>query len=285
MSLKEILGSGNLLATHFEFTNDPTEFRYGQTLVVDATRKTLNGLHQDNWAAPVLTSVLRKIETEGLHDDVPTFVACFSADEDNLGQWRAYADDGRGYALGFDTTKWDYKKPNDSRCGTVLVKCLYDVQAMAKEIGELHELILKEGALRKRLAQDPAQQALVLFDVEKALFLVGAFACLRLKHAGFQDEREWRLVALPNESNDEGPDCECVRVADGRFAPAMPLRLSPPDHALPFRRLVMGPYHAQEEGRSKIAAYGLRQLLKLKGHDVSKPGFIRNSQIPYRSRR
>ena len=30
------------------------------------------------------------------------FVCCFSRTGDDLGQWRAYADNGRGYALGFD---------------------------------------------------------------------------------------------------------------------------------------------------------------------------------------
>jgi hypothetical protein len=30
------------------------------------------------------------------------FVSCFSAAGDDLGQWRAFADNGRGFALGFD---------------------------------------------------------------------------------------------------------------------------------------------------------------------------------------
>jgi hypothetical protein len=34
------------------------------------------------------------------HRDFP--VSCFSLDGNDLGQWRAYADDGTGYALGFD---------------------------------------------------------------------------------------------------------------------------------------------------------------------------------------
>ena len=29
------------------------------------------------------------------------FIASFSRDRDDLGQWRAYADDGRGFAIGF----------------------------------------------------------------------------------------------------------------------------------------------------------------------------------------
>jgi hypothetical protein len=40
-SLKKILETKRLLATHFEFTNDPTELRYGQGLVVEETKRTL----------------------------------------------------------------------------------------------------------------------------------------------------------------------------------------------------------------------------------------------------
>ncbi len=32
----------------------------------------------------------------------PIHIACFSAEQDYLGQWRAYGDDGKGVAIGFD---------------------------------------------------------------------------------------------------------------------------------------------------------------------------------------
>jgi hypothetical protein len=39
----------------------------------------------------------------GIEDAAHYFLGCFSADSDDLGQWRAYADNGRGFGLGFDT--------------------------------------------------------------------------------------------------------------------------------------------------------------------------------------
>lgn len=37
-----------------------------------------------------------------MHDAMLTYVACFSEKEDCLSQWRGYADDGKGMAIGFN---------------------------------------------------------------------------------------------------------------------------------------------------------------------------------------
>lgn len=282
-SLKKILETKELLATHFEFTNDPTELRYGQSVVLKETARTLAGLGSNEaWAKPILDKVLAKIEHEGFHDDMPTFVACFSADNDNLGQWRAYAQDGRGYAVGFDTARWEYDKTNPD-IGTTLVECSYDAEAMAKEIAEQQRRIIERGSQQRSSTISAGSQTGVDFDIEKALFMVGASATLRLKNPGFRDEKEWRLVALPDDSLRGKPNGQYVREVAGAFAPAIALRLSQKEQRLPLRRIVMGPCHAQE-GRTKTAEYGLRELLRLTGNDVAKDGFIKSSRIPYRSR-
>ena len=33
------------------------------------------------------------------------FICCFSGDSDDLGQWRAYDDNGQGFALAFDASE------------------------------------------------------------------------------------------------------------------------------------------------------------------------------------
>jgi Protein of unknown function (DUF2971) len=59
-----------------------------------------------NAQTPSLTRVPDGIVNQDrLADVVKFFALSFSATFDELGQWRAYADDGRGYALGFDTEK------------------------------------------------------------------------------------------------------------------------------------------------------------------------------------
>jgi hypothetical protein len=112
------------------------------------------------------------------------------------------------------------------------------------------------------------------------LLVSAAYACLRLEHVGFKDEAEWRLVALPYTATDK-PDCQCVREVGGVFTPAVRVRLGADGEKLALRRIMMGPYHSQEEPK-KTAEYGLRELLRLTGHHVSSKGFIKQSGIPYR---
>ena len=46
--------------------------------------------------------VFKGVLSSGIERIANYFVCCFSTNGDDLGQWRAYADDGKGYALGFD---------------------------------------------------------------------------------------------------------------------------------------------------------------------------------------
>jgi hypothetical protein len=281
-SLKRILETRRLLATHHEFTNDPTELRYGHRLVVEETKRTLAQLSTEaNWAAPILTKVIERIEREGFHDDMPTFVACFSADGDSLGQWRAYAQDGRGYAIGFDTGEWEYDKSNGD-IGTILVECVYDQKEMAETVAYQHRTILEQGGKLLQVARDGASRDGIHLAFEKAIFLSGAIATLRLKDRGFLEEKEWRLAALPDTPANGRADGHYVRELGGVFAPAIALRLSHEGQRLPLRHIVIGPCHAQE-GRIKSAQYGVRELLRLMENDVVSPDFVTSSRIPYRS--
>jgi hypothetical protein len=45
---------------------------------------------------------LRRLDAS-IEDAGHFFICCFGTDGDDLGQWRSYAEDGHGFALGFDT--------------------------------------------------------------------------------------------------------------------------------------------------------------------------------------
>jgi len=49
----------------------------------------------------LFSKIFDKFE-ESVEEFAHYFVCCFSQDGDDLGQWRAYADNGRGYTIGFD---------------------------------------------------------------------------------------------------------------------------------------------------------------------------------------
>jgi hypothetical protein len=78
--------------------NDPSELRHGCNPAIEFI--TAN----ENNAQPEINEFavrLREMLQRGI-DGAKIFVLSFSEAGNDLAQWRAYADNGRGYALGFD---------------------------------------------------------------------------------------------------------------------------------------------------------------------------------------
>jgi hypothetical protein len=99
--LKGILESGTLRLTDIHNLNDPSELKHGFFSAIEIVKSLLqqaNSLRQ---------RFVNRFEDFGINGGIQEtthcFVLCFSSDGDDLGQWRSYADNGRGYALGFDT--------------------------------------------------------------------------------------------------------------------------------------------------------------------------------------
>ncbi|HXM20831.1 MAG TPA: DUF2971 domain-containing protein [Terriglobales bacterium] len=97
VGLSGILETGKLRLSNLFKLNDPSELRHGLSIASDilktrALREPLAKLSADFHSY---------LETE-LQSTGHYFVCSFSSDGNDLGQWRAYADNGRGYALGFD---------------------------------------------------------------------------------------------------------------------------------------------------------------------------------------
>ena len=99
--LYSILTGGKLWFSDIFDLNDPSELYHGVDVAVNAARRLARRKNATNifqYFAKKLRSGLR----ESVESTACYFVCCFSEDGDDLGQWRAYAADGQGYALGFD---------------------------------------------------------------------------------------------------------------------------------------------------------------------------------------
>jgi hypothetical protein len=99
--LTGILESGQLWLTDAFSLNDPSELRHGFSRAI----KLLSARAENGSVAHKLfcKNFAAFAQQEGIQRAAHYFVCCFSAAGDDLGQWRAYADNGRGYALAFDT--------------------------------------------------------------------------------------------------------------------------------------------------------------------------------------
>jgi len=100
VGLRGILETEKLWLTDILSLNDPSELSHGLKLAVDVLKsKAADGPPESKLFAAGFEEVIRlgKVQRSGDY-----FICCFSANGNDLGQWRAYADNGRGYALGFD---------------------------------------------------------------------------------------------------------------------------------------------------------------------------------------
>jgi len=100
--LAGIIESGRLWFSDIFALNDPSELRHGLGIAIDLLKSKTTD------ARPEIATFASGFERFDLDAGIEAaghfFICCFSADGDDLGQWRAYADNGQGFALGFDTS-------------------------------------------------------------------------------------------------------------------------------------------------------------------------------------
>jgi Protein of unknown function (DUF2971) len=98
--LAGIIESGRLWFSDIFALNDPSELRHGLGIAIDLLKSRATD------ARPEITTFASMLERFDLDAGIEAaghfFICSFSADGDDLGQWRAYADNGQGFTLGFD---------------------------------------------------------------------------------------------------------------------------------------------------------------------------------------
>lgn len=109
--------------------------------------------------------------------------SCFSFDGDVLSQWRAYADDGKGFVIGFKATDL-LKLPVRP------LKVLYDKR---KQIEEIKQVITLLHARESGKKSEPSNFAKINFK-QICLLLSSDFAAY--KNPAFEEEKEVRLVHM-----------------------------------------------------------------------------------------
>jgi hypothetical protein len=100
--LKGIIENQEIWFSSLFHLNDPSELRHGVECAVAEMREIRAIAVRDG--DTFIQSVCDQIERLVTHDprgDLGFFVASFSRAPDDLGQWRGYGDDGRGFAVGF----------------------------------------------------------------------------------------------------------------------------------------------------------------------------------------
>lgn len=156
-----------------------------------------NDYVEGSWAYPIIDKVIAKYrndQTDHLFNEfIQTFklnapriyMNCLSSDGDLLSQWRGYALDGKGFAIGFNPKYFEFKVQLPTRNispkeAIGLSHVIYD----REEQENLIESLTIEFALKQQLTGH--------------LTILLQLVSLIAKNPKFAEEKEWRIIHTPN---------------------------------------------------------------------------------------
>jgi hypothetical protein len=273
LGFRGILESGKFWLTDIFNLNDPSELTHGFSHAI----RILNGRAANG--PPESQLFAQQFAIFGLQGGIQAaahyFVCSFSASGDDLGQWRAYADNGRGYALGFDTKALEdpYTKIGDTPIpnNSTFSLTYNDAQLStlhARMIDAMFHLI----SLPRGRTLGPGIIPAYMQHLSISLTMHALRAVLFFKHEAYRNEQEYRFLQVhradvpPPEVKVRGRPYSLIRYREFDWKAPAPEAL---------RRIVVGPA-ADFEKASQFA----RDCLKTFHSGTVE---IVRSEIPYRA--
>ncbi|WP_273455301.1 DUF2971 domain-containing protein [Nevskia ramosa] len=244
-----LVGSQTLRATHIAHLNDSNELTFAVELLENTVRRRLLEPDLDPDDRKCLEQLSEWLEHRFLLEHL-LFTCSFTEAGNLLSQWRAYCPPSSGVSLGFDPH--ELLAAADAQ-GFHLVKCIYDRASQNTLVTGWLQLLLatkndKEDPPSK---SDPSQSFYTHFRVhEEALLQVAT----RMKHPGFSEEREWRLVS--RVGRDYRDPALRFRPGKTRLIPYVDFKLPLTDtRNLSLSHVYIGPAQDHNISFSAIAAF------------------------------
>jgi len=187
--LEGIIKTGKLWLTDIFKLNDPSELKHGLSQAVMIFKK------MDQIPDKIKTDVEGFLNNIEAHIDPPS-ICCFSSKKNDLGQWRAYADNGRGYAIGFNYN--DIKRIFSESIKMNLTTCIiYDDDKLEKSYTQLfnqYYMIINDMICQGIYTSNNGRNITVLMVV----YCIAISLCF--KHEAYKNEQEWRFIHKSEES-------------------------------------------------------------------------------------
>lgn len=202
------------------------------------------------------------------------FIACFSEAPDMLGQWRSYADDGRGFAVGFNAGSLRKQLP------ATFLKVLYEPDQQIQEM--MHAIV----AIYLRKQEGAAEEEGQFFE---DCVLLGTYMTA-FKHPAFAEENEVRAVhaigiekqgnlmkfvdkgGIVNGSLEVAGNPVAFQVRENHLSAYTDISLTPASMSTPICELILGPKNHSVPGNLCLFLGGLGYK------DIS----LKRSSAPYR---
>lgn len=275
--LRGILANQSIWFTDYRHLNDPSELIHGIEMAHDVIRLLANGA--DGRVGLFLQTITDMFSEKNFSATLNFFISSFSKARDDLGQWRSYADNGRGYAIGFAPRHFRIEsptgtKPNDNIfVGPVLYGVAEVCNRHELAISEVAAIFLKAAEANATILSDKSVGIPFMQDMARAI-IASPFIwnSLTSKHPAYEHEQEVRLVML-GQHKELKPHIT-TRFRGSEIVPYIPHKMSLRS-ADEIVEIVVGPSAPRD------AEHSLRTLLDSLGIDANVP--ISRSDIPYRA--
>jgi len=119
-SFMSIIKNNTIRLTNISKSNDSSEICYCFDFFQNILKKAIKDFTRLHTSDEELKSYFNGININNLisraifNDSLIYYVACFSSEANLLSQWRGYADDGNGVAIGFYSTLFRTSSPSDT---------------------------------------------------------------------------------------------------------------------------------------------------------------------------
>lgn len=271
VGLKGILESGQLWLSDIFSLNDPTELSHGFSYAVNQLNAKADTGPQESL---LFAKRFAAFHEGGMQGSAHYFVCSLSSDGDDLGQWRAYADNGRGYAIGFDaraleglfTRRNGVPIPNNSTFPVT-----YDDAVLADLHHQMIDSMFDLISLPQGKDMDDASINAYMRELSVYLSVYVLYAALFFKHEAYRNESEYRFLEfhradIPPEVKRRYRSYELVKYREFDWK-----RLQ----ARALKRIVVGP--AADRTKATRFATDCMATCHLGGVEIAY------SEIPYRA--
>ncbi|HVZ18694.1 MAG TPA: DUF2971 domain-containing protein [Terriglobales bacterium] len=279
-AIRGILQSGRLWASGAQYMNDWMEVVYGYNIIMTSLRKLVEKKKAPERSIVIFKDVLRLMESPD-SPFIDAYFVAFCEKGNLLSQWRAYAGT-QGFAIEFDplVIKGELTLTTDAPARNLrLAKVDYDPKQQAKNF---HQLIEELSDTIENAKRNISDESISPTLVEFTRMVLSSWAAT-VKHPGFEEEQEWRVIFQPLITAEEkylstsefvvrleGPEF----VTHVEFMPDKKV-LGKRNPLLPIKSIICGPTVSM-----RTALRALEILLRNNGYEGVQ---IQRSEIPARS--
>jgi len=199
------------------------------------------------------------------------YICSFSSCGNDLGQWRAYADNGRGFAIGFDREILDKAFRDDGTSNRIFstFPVGYDDTRLINAHKERIKALFRDIPLKREEFSD---DKLLSDELMRSLVTGSLVTALYFKHAAYINEQEYRFLQIYSVDSHPILKKRCHNYSLIEYREFDWLNLAPKA----LKKIIVGPSEDDQLKAHKFA----EDCLQAAGIDSVK---VIDSKIPYRA--